>query len=282
MTESSTLLEVVCPSCGGMKNLNIPSAILSHKKFGTVKIQVPFNAVCHEHQFLIFVDTKGTIRGYEKIDIQMITVTSKVEEEVSGSLNLRKLIQIFGIYGVFSLIHAKIFNYTAYILKDENFEYDEDFFNSFGDTILPDSFRGRKTVHLLRENEIDNQKQKKRNSLVIDTKQYIYQTPWTNKLKFEEGLIKRALEIIDEQEQLKLMQQDIAKLIDEVNCTVSILENVKEMYEDDLIEGIAKTLNIKKINKYRLSLIKEFIRQNISFKIVSKIINKVEEFLSVL
>jgi len=282
MTESSKLLEVVCPSCGGMKNLNIPSAILSHKKFGTVKIQVPFNAVCPEHQFLIFVDTKGKIRGYEKIDIQMITLTPKAEKEVSGDLNLRKLIQIFGIYGVFSLIHAKIFNYTVYILKDEDFEYDEDFFNSFGDTILPDSFRGRETVHLLEENEIDNKKQRKRNALVIDTKQYIYQTPWTTKLKFEEEIIKRALKIIDEQEQLKLMQQDVAKLIDEANCTISILDNVKEIFEDELIERITKTLNIKKINKFRLSLIKEFIRQNISFKIVSKIKNKVEEFLSVL
>lgn len=282
MTESSTLLEVVCPSCGGMKNLNIPSAILSHKKFGTVKIQVPFNAVCAAHQFLIFVDTRGKIRGYEKIDIQMITITSKLEKEVAGTLNLRKLIQIFGIYGIFSLIHAKIFNYATYILKDEDFEYNEDTFNSLGDAILPDSFRGRKTVYLLEENEIDNIKLKKRNSLVIDTKQYIYQTPWTTKLKFEEELIKRALEIIDEKEQLNLMQQDITKLIDEVNCTILILDDVKEIYEDDLIEKITKTLNIKKINKYRLTLIKEFIRQNISYKTVSKIKNKVEEFLSVL
>ena len=282
MTESSTLLEVVCPSCGGMKNLNIPSAILSHKKFGTVKIQVPFNAVCAAHQFLIFVDTRGKIRGYEKIDIQMITITSKVEKEVAGTLNLRKLIQIFGIYGIFSLIHAKIFNYTTYILKDEDFEYNEDTFNSLGDAILPDSYRGSKTVYLLDENEIDNIKLKKRNALVIDTKQYIYQTPWTTKLKFEEELIKRALEIIDEQEQLNLMQQDITKLIDEVNCTILILDDIKEIYEDDLIEEITKTLNIKKINKYRLNLIKEFIRQNISYKIVSKIKNKVEEFLSVL
>lgn len=282
MTESSKCLEVVCPSCGGMKNLNIPSAILSHKKFGTVKIQVPFNAVCPEHQFLIFVDMKGTIRGYEKIDIQMITITSKVEKEVTGPLNLRKLIQIFGIYGVFSLIHAKIFNYTIYILKDEDFEYNEEIFNSIADAILPVSFRGSKTVYLLEENEIDNIKQKKRNALVIDTKQYIYQTPWGIKLKFEEELIKRALEIIDEQEQLKLMQQDISKLIDEVNCTIAILHDEKEIYEDDLIERITKTLNIKKINIYRLNLIKEFIRQNISFKIVSKIKNKVEEFLSVL
>ena len=282
MTESTTVLEVVCPTCGGMKNLNIPSAIFSHKKFGTVKIQVPQLAVCQEHQFLIFVDTKGTIRGYEKIDIQMVTITSKDEKDVPGSINLRKLIQIFGIYGVFSLIHAKIFNYTIYIIKDEDFGYNEDVFNSIGDAILPDSFKDRKTIYFLNENEIDSVKQKKRNALVIDTNKYIYQTPWTTKLKFEEEIIKRALNIINEKEQLELMQQDIAKFIDEVNCTVAIIHKEKEIYEDDLVEQITKSFNIKKINKYRLNLIKEFIRRNISYKIVSKIKNKVEEFLSVL
>ena len=282
MTESSTVLEVVCPTCGGMKNLNIPSAILSHKKFGTVKIQVPLKAVCPEHQFLIFVDTKGTIRGYEKIDIQMVTIASKDEKDVAGPINLRKLIQIFGIYGVLSLIHAKIFNYTIYIIKDEDFEHTEEDFNSIGDAILPDSFKDRKTIYFLNEDEIDSMKQKKRNSLVIDTNKYIYQTPWTTKLKFEEEIIKRALDIIDEKEQLELMQQDIAKFIDIVNCTVAILDKEKEIYEDDLVEKITKSLNIKKINNYRLNLIKEFIRQNISYKIVSKIKNKVEEFLSVL
>ena len=110
----------------------------------------------------------------------------------------------------------------------------------------------------------------------------IYQTPWTTKLKFEEEIIKRALDIIDEKEQLELMQQDITKFIDEVNCTVAILHKEKEIYEDELVENITKSLNIKKINNYRLNLIKEFIRQNISYKIVSKIKNKVEEFLSVL
>ncbi|MBA7557249.1 hypothetical protein ES705_49994 [subsurface metagenome] len=135
MSETFKVLEVSCPVCGETKNINIPEAIFSQKKFGTVKIQVPVNAVCPEHQFIVFVDTKGVVRGYEKIDIQMVIITPETDKEVERRLNLRKLIQLFGIYGIFSLIHAKIFNYPSYIIKNKNFEYSEEILNTVGDMI---------------------------------------------------------------------------------------------------------------------------------------------------
>ncbi|MFX0105804.1 MAG: hypothetical protein ACFE75_09955 [Candidatus Hodarchaeota archaeon] len=282
MAETFKVLEVVCPTCGEMKNISIPEAVFSQKKFGTIKIQIPINAVCSKHQFIVFVDTKGKIRGYEKIDIHMSTISPEVEKVVYGAVNLRNLIQVFGIYGIFSLIHAKIFNYPSYIIKNDNFEFNEELLNSTGDLILPDAYRGSKTIHLLEETDISKIKVKEKNALIMDTSQHIFQTPWSTKLKFEEQIIKRALEIIDEDEQLKLLQQDISNLINEVNYTVSILGDVDQIYDDVLIAKISKALRVKKINDYRLSLIKEFIRQNISRKIVSKIKNRVGEFLSVI
>ena len=282
MTETFKLLEVKCPSCGEMKNINIPEAIFSQKKFGTVKIQVPINAVCSEHQFIVFVDTKGNVRGYEIIDIHMAAISPEAEREAEGRLNLRNLIQIFGIYGIFSLIHAKIFNYPVYILKDDYFNHSEEILNSIGDIILPESFRGSKTIHLLDDPDINKIKVREKDAFVMDTNQHIFQTPWKKKLKFEEQILKRAVEIIDEQEQLKLLQQDVARLISEVNYTVSILGSVDQIYEDDLIEQLSKALKIKKISTYRLNLIKEFVRRNISTKIVSKIKSRVGEFLSVI
>jgi len=282
MAETFKVLEVVCPTCGEMKNINIPEAVFSQKKFGTVKIQIPINAVCSEHQFIVFVDIKGKIRGYEKIDIHMSTIIPEVEKEVPGAVNLRNLIQIFGIYGIFSLIHAKIFNYPSYIIKNENLELNEEILNSTGDLILPEAYRGSKTIHILEETDINKIKVKENNALVMDTSQHIFQTPWPIKLKFEEQIIKRALGIIDEVEQLKLLQQDISKFINEVHYTVSILDDVNEIYDDELIIQISKALSIKKISSYRLNLIKEFIRNNISRKIVSKIKNRVGEFLSVI
>lgn len=282
MSNTFKVLEVKCPICGIVKTINVPEAVFSQKKFGTIKIQVPINAVCPKHQFIVFVDTKGIIRGYEKIDLHMVTISPEAEREAEGRINLRNLIQTFGTYGIFSLIHAKIFNYPAYIIKDDSFEYSEEILNKAGDNILPESYRGSKTIYLLDEPDISKIKVKDKDSLIIDTHQHIFQTPWKEKLKFEEQILKRALEIIDEQEQQKLLQQDISRFISEVNYVVSILEVVDNIYEDDLIEQLSKALKIKKISTYRLNLIKEFIRRNISVKIISKIKSRVGEFLSVI
>jgi len=280
--ESYKTLEVKCPTCGKMKNIKIPVAILSQKKFGIIKIQVPFNAVCPEHQFLVFVDIKGIIRGYEKIDIQMASITRKIGMEAPDRINLKNLLQVFGPYGIFSLIHAKIFNYPAYIIKDDQFTIDEDTLNTTGDLILPETYRGNRSIYLLGETNLDKIKLKEKESLVIDSYQNIYQIPWNEKLKFEEEIVKRALDIIDEQEQVKLLQQDIAGFIKEANHAVSILEQVKEIYDNDLIDQISNRMKIKKISSYRLNLIKEFIKRNISAKLAARIKNRVGEFLSMI
>jgi len=282
MSESFKVLEVSCPFCGETENINIPVAIFSQKKFGTVKIQVPVNAVCPEHQFIVFVDTKGVIRGYEKIDIQMALATTETDREVQRRISLRNLIQIFGIYGIFSLIHAKVFNYTSYIIKNENFEYNEELLNMIGDMILPESRRGKKTIYLLDSPSLNKLNIKDKKALIMDTQQHIFQTPWNVKMKFEEGILKRALEIIDEQDQLNLLQQDIGRLINEVNHTTYILQDRKDIYEDELIEQLSKDFKIKAINNYRLNLIKEYIRRNISEEIASKIKSRVGEFLSII
>ncbi|MFX0082124.1 MAG: hypothetical protein ACFE94_10265 [Candidatus Hodarchaeota archaeon] len=280
MSETFKILEVICPMCGETKSINIPESIFSQKKFGTIKIQVPVNAVCSEHQFIVFVDTKGVVRGYEKIDIQMAVISP--ETEVGRRINLRNLIQIFGIYGIFSLIHAKVFNYPSYIIKNKNFEYNEGTLNMVGDMILPERFQGRKTIYLLDDPSLNKLNIKEKDVLIMDTQQHIFQTPWNVKMKFEEGIVKRALEIIDEQEQLKLLQQDIGRLINEANHAIYILQGIKDIYEDELIDQLSKDLKIKTISNYRLALIKEFIRRNISKTLASKIKSRVGEFLSII
>ncbi|MHA1932421.1 MAG: hypothetical protein ACW96X_07755 [Promethearchaeota archaeon] len=279
MLETFKLLEITCPTCGEMKSINVPESIFSQKKFGTIKIQVPINAVCPEHQFIVFVDTKGTVRGYEKIDIQIASLARETEKETGSRLNLRILIQVFGIYGIFSLLHAKIFNYPIYILKDENFEFDEKSLNSVGDLILPENLGGSETVNILESSDIRHIKINDKDALIMDTQQHIFQTPWDKKLKFEEGIVKRALDIINEQEQIKLLRQDIARLINEAKFVISLLDTSKGIYEDDLVGLISKEFKIKKITNYRLNLIKEFIRRNISKKLVLKIKSRVGEFL---
>jgi hypothetical protein len=275
-------IKVTCPICGKEKDINIPETIFSQKKFGTIKIQVPTNAVCPEHQFIVFVDTKGVIRGYEKIDLQMILPKEDSEKEKRGILTLKKLIQMYGLYGVFSLIHAKIFDYPTYILIGDPSEDRTDLMNLIGDRLLPEQYRGVGKLNYILETDYDKIKLKDQEALVIDSHQNIMRTPWDDKLKFEEEIIKKAVEIIDEEEQQLLLQQNIAKFISEAEYTKSFLENIREIYEDDLIERISKELMVPKITHYRLMLIKNFIKQRFSDKLASKIKNKVEEFLDLL
>ena len=281
IADTVRILEVECPECGIRKNINIPESIFAQKKFGIINIQIPVNAVCPEHQFIVFVDTKGKIQGYEKINLIMGKVSPEVEKETIGRINLRNLIQIFGVYGIFSLIHAKIFNYHSYIIIDDEFEYSENLLNAVGDNILPELYKGHKTIHLIEASDINRIKLKDKDVLIMDASQHIYQTPWITKLKFEEHIIGRALEIMDEEEQLNLLQHKIANFVSEVHYTVSILKDINEIYDNELIEKVSRALNIKKISNYRLSLIKEFIRRNISNNIIEKIKNRVGEFLSI-
>ncbi|MFX1501250.1 MAG: hypothetical protein ACFFDH_09850 [Promethearchaeota archaeon] len=280
MTDIFKTLEVECPICGIVKSINIPETIFSQKKFGSIKIQVPIKAVCPQHQFIVFVDTKGNIRGYDKIDIQLMNITPLDKTEAPGKANLRNLIKIFGVYGILNLIHAKIFNYPVYFLNDDDFDYSEDSLNSIWDNILPEEYRGNKTFFLLEKKSLN--KIKDRDAFIMDTDQNIFQTPWTAKLKFEEDIVKRAIEIMDGGQQVMLLRQDIINFVKEVKYTISVLNNISEIYEDELIEKISKDLKIKKINNYRLNLIKEFIKRNISKNLTSKIKSRVGKFLSVL
>jgi len=275
-------INVTCPICGTEKDLNIPETVFSQKKFGTIKIQVPQMAVCPDHQFIVFVDSKGAIRGYEKIDLQMAIPSEETELEKRGILTLRKLIQMYGLYGLFSLIHAKIFNYPVYIMINNESENITSLLNKIGDSILPYQYKGAAGVDFILESDYDEVKLKEKEALVLDSHKHILKTPWDEKLKFEEDLIKKAVEIIDEEEQLLLMQQGIAKFIKEAEFTKNLLENIREIYEDELIERISKEMMVPKITHYRLSLIKQFIKQRYSPKLASKIKNKVEEFLDLL
>jgi len=266
-------VEVKCPICQAIKKIEVPETLLSQKDFGTVKIQIPSGAVC-QHQFLVFLDTKGKVRSYEKIDVHMAISAEETPKEATGILTLKKLIQIFGMYGIFSLIHSKVFNYPVYIIIDENFEQSEDILNLIGERLMPNKYRGEKKLHLILEseyNKIYSQVQIDKNALLMDTHQHILQTPWEEKLKFEESLINKALEIIDEEEQLFIIQNEIDKLIKEAENLTKILENTEEISEKNLKKQIIKDLNIPKISNNRFRLIKELIKRRISPELIFKI-----------
>jgi len=277
MTEIFKEIEISCPVCNKSKKINIPEQIFNQKKFGIIRVQVPQGGVCQEHQFIVFIDTKGIIRGYEKIDLQLMSTSTQAQEK--GKFTLNNFVHLFGLYGVFCLIHAKIFNYPAFIIKNEEIAQLSGLVNRIGNAILPENYRNSSTITFLDKIEYSEINLKEKNALLIDDKLHILQIPWDEKLKFEEELIKPALEILNENEQLKLVQHGIMTFIRQAEYVKSLLEKVKFIDSEDLIEKISRELLESKVNNYLVALIKDFISQRYSTKLAEKIKNKVEEFL---
>ncbi|MFX1408422.1 MAG: hypothetical protein ACFFBW_15835, partial [Promethearchaeota archaeon] len=278
MVESYKEIEVSCPICQIVRKIKIPEAIFNQKKFGTIKVQVPKGGICKEHHFIVFLDTKGIVRGYEKIDLSMITL----KEEESSRLTLRNFVQMFGTYGLLSLMHAKIFNYPAYVIRDKIEDTNIELINKIAERLLPESYRGTSHINLLKKTTYDEISVKEKNSLIIDSHQHILQTPWEDKLKFEEELLNKALDIFDQEEQMIIVQQNIFEFIREAEYVKNLLDNTKKIYEEELIEKISRELMIPKPSYYRISLIKDFIKQRYSPELAQKITSKVEEFLTFL
>ena len=277
-------MQITCPVCGETRGISIPERVFAQKQFGTIKIQVPVGAVCPEHQFIVFADPKANIIGYEKIDLYMAT-TETTEKEKAGVLTLRVLINMFGLYGMFSIIHAKIFNYPVVIIMDKDsilYSLDLELLNLIGERLLPEAYKEGEKISFIEEVDYSKVKIKEKDTLIMDSHQHILQTPWDEKLKFEENMIKKALEISDEVDQLNLMQQTVAKFIAEAEHARLILEKTREIYEDDMIDRISNDLMIPKMNNFRLQLIKRFISQRFSPKLAKKIRNRVEGFLDLL
>lgn len=272
--ESNRNIEITCPVCKLIKKISIPQKIFDQKRFGTIKVQVPQGGVCPDHHFIVFIDTKGIIRGYEKIDLIMKTPTETTKFSLHG------FITMFGLYGLFSLIHAKIFNYLSFIIKDKDTKDQSEIINKLGESLLPENYRGMNFITFLEDSDYTKIK-KDKNILIIDNQKNILQTPWNTKLKFEEGIIQKALSFSNEDEQRIFIQKEIAKFIKEAEFSSKLVEK-EVIYEEELIEKLSRELMIPKGNYYRISLIKEFMERRISAKLAQRIKSKVDEFLSTL
>ncbi len=280
MTELFREIEITCPVCKKVKSIRIPEQIITQKKFGVIRIQVPQGGVCPDHQFIVFVDTKGIIRGYEKIDLSLKLAPEG--RSLPGRFTLSDFVAIFGLYGVFCLIHAKLFNYPAYIIKNKEIEDVAELVNRIGDAMLPKKFQDTSKVHFLDKTDYDKIIMNEKNAFLMDANQNILQVPWDEKLKFEEEMVQNALRIFDEEEQLKLIQQIILNFIKQAEFVKDMLEKTKQIYEDELAKKVSRELLDNKVTLYRIALIKDFIRQRFSSTLAAKIKNKVAEFLNLL
>lgn len=68
--QKSISVDLFCPVCNAKGQVNVPKNIL--KENGLTTISIPSNSMC-EHNFQIFIDQHSSVRGYQKVDFEIIS-----------------------------------------------------------------------------------------------------------------------------------------------------------------------------------------------------------------
>jgi len=274
--------DVACPKCGVGKEISIPESLFSQKKFGSIKIQVPQGAVCKDHNFIVFISTKGQIIGYDIIDA---SVSLDKKEKPPGDLTdlaLDELIDTFGLNCVAGLIHAKLFDYPSFVIRNEEFDLDIEQLNEMIDKLIPPKYRSSNAIKV---EEFDSYtfpnpnyyyssfKQEHTDAFLINYQKLVIQVPWQTDIDFEKSILSNAIGKKNKSEQLKYFTRYINQFISDVEITKSLLENINSIREKELVKKLKDKLILSTINKNRILLIKEFINRRISKEVGSKITN---------
>jgi len=280
--ESSRLKQfnVACPKCGSKKEISVPESLFVQKKFGTVKIKIPQGAVCKDHNFLVFISTKGQIIGYDIIDA---SVSLDQKEKLLGDiidLTLDEIIDAFGFNCVAGLIHAKLFDYPSFIIRNDDFALDIDQINELFAKLIPSKYRNSNAIV---DEKFDSYvfpnpkyyytsiKREHTDAFLINNRKLVIQVPWQTQVDFEKSILNNAIGKTDKKEQLQYLAQFIKQFIGDAEFAQNLLENVSSISEKELIKKLKEKLIMSTINKNRIHIIKEFINRRISKESSNKI-----------
>jgi hypothetical protein len=285
MQVQSRYIGIACPICGAEKTITVPETLFTEKKFGHVKIQVPKGAVCQEHVFVVLLDIKGRILGYQTVDLSVSTLDAvkskeEIQSEVDESLGLMKFIKLLGFRCLAGLIHSKLFNYQPYVIIKKDTQMNMDEVNFFLDDIVPEMYRNHKVLKHIEYNDyvfptatyfyalVKNQRKA---AFLINFHKHIIQMPWQNGLDLEKGFITTALQNKESIEQIKYLKFYISKFLEDVDKTKIILEPKKKISGKDLVKKLKEIAITSTVTKEYVTSIKEFIHRRVSRDIAAKI-----------
>ena len=281
MEANKKKVNISCPKCGQSKVIGIPESIFADKKFGSIKVQVPKGAVCTEHQFVTFFSNKGNIIGYDVIDASTLTEKSEPTEAAPvTTLSLKYLIHKFGFNCVAGFLHAKIFDYPSFIIKDSAPDVDADVLNQTFDTIIPPILKNENHIgHIQFDNYVfpnpfyfyTTTKSKRNNAYLINDRRLVIHMPWNTSIDFEKKILEYALEHENYEEEKKHLRHHINQFIKAVEICKIILSNSKMVKEKELVKALKEQLIVTTINKQRIMLIKEYLERRDSPELAAKI-----------
>ncbi|MHA1857524.1 MAG: hypothetical protein ACTSYY_15890, partial [Promethearchaeota archaeon] len=129
--------------------------------------------------------------------------------------------------------------------------------------------------------ELDYQKAKIEDALVINPTGIVINTPWKNmQLDFEINVINEALKIIDDSSQTYIIQNSIGHLFKEAEFIKTIIEK-QDIIDDDLKKKIEMNFSDKIDNK-KLELLKQILeyryKSNVK-RIKNRLLSKLDDGL---
>ncbi|MBN1802605.1 MAG: hypothetical protein JW891_13920 [Candidatus Lokiarchaeota archaeon] len=255
-------IEVTCPFCKAIGKIKIPVAIFKHKKWGTIKVQVPAGAICKDHHFIVLLDSQGIVRGHEKIEYLMSPIVPK--ESAYIDIKLGDFISIFGKKVIMHLLHALIFKYKAYVIKNNfNKEFIKNL-DSFLKFLFRENHHHDNLIFFIDKIELSKVLRDEPGVLIIGIKNEILQCPWKGRLDFIKTNLNIALEIINPAEQLILLQQELSKFTRLAEGARKILEHGRLISKSEFLAELQHETKLLHIDKDILSLIKNYIDRHYS------------------
>lgn len=253
-------IEVKCPfdECKSQKTIKVPSYIFDNKQFGTAKIQINKGIVCDNHQFVIFVDKKGKIRSYEKIDMQ-IGIVRKPKEVLKDTTSFEEFINVIGEFATVNLIHALLLDVPVILFVKIMDEKVQKSLNTMCKELFPELFEQKNPLQFVIREEF--KQTKLQDLLAIDENGYILSAPWEiNQFDFEEGLLQKTLGVKEFKAQAIIFRQAVTNLMNRVGYVRDLLKSSEIIYEEDLKMQLSDKFLQKKITDYDIDLIKEILK----------------------
>ena len=258
-SDDSKTIQVACPvpECGCTKEVSVPKYLMEKKIVGTLKIQI-HRGVCCPHEFIVFIDRKGVIRGYENIDMS-IDLAEYAGRTIGAKIYLRDLLNKFREYAIGSILHGIILKVPIVILRRSDEKSRSTEINTLLNEFLPEKQRIPMIVSTIEEK--DYKSAKIDDALVLSPDGLVANTPWSDiPLNYESDLMRKALDILDDEGQAIIIEQEIEYLFKKVEYVNEEIKKIVSIYEDDLKDLIKREFHEQNVSDYDIMLYKQVVK----------------------
>lgn len=283
MTVEVKELRVLCPLCKKEAKIEVPIFLVNEAQDGVLKVSIPRGACCDEHSFMVYIDKKFRVRGYQNADIEFRNgpTISKTKKAIDAKKERElKDFRIQDITSILGMDISSLILRTILVEKPVLFLETFDLYNRVDKTVAflsdMESDDLQITSQKLQPEDLKNLKRKKINAFIAaPLYKAIIRSPFWEETntRFESNLLNETMEIPDRDGQIIFLRKELIKITRVIEEFVKMLKDVDKMYEED-IPGITQKKFNYKLDGKNIDVIREVIAFKHDANLASKIINK--------